>query len=252
MKLFLLMGLVFSQLAMAKVTELSFLEEGKTFKAQLYFPKKEKSPGTLVVIVHEWWGKNWYPEMRAKMLQKEGYANLVVDLYGDNAIVETPDEAGKLAGPFYKDSTLAVNRLNKFLDLIKEDKRIDQSKVFAIGYCFGGTQVLNWARSGANLKGVVSFHGGLGSTIKAKDVKAKALVLNGAADPMVPAAEIAAFKSEMKDVDVNLEFIDYPGALHAFTNPKATEVGKKFKLPVAYDKKADQDSWKRLIAFLKS
>ena len=188
---------------------------------------------------------------RGQMLVDEGYAALVVDLYGNYQMAENPDEAGKLAGPFYKDPQLAISRLNQYLEKIKPNPHIDPNQIFAIGYCFGGTQALNWARSGAKLKGVVSFHGGLGTSVKIKAPLApKVLVLNGAADPMVPKKDVTAFKAEMKAAKAKFKFIDYPGALHAFTNPKATEVGKKYNMPVAYHEAADLDSWKQLTKFL--
>jgi dienelactone hydrolase len=230
---------------------LSFSEEGKKFEAKISLPKvfKEKIP--LVVIVHEWWGRNEYMASRSEMLNKEGYATLAVDLFGDGKVVETPAEAQALATPFYQNAELGIGRLSKYIELAKNDPHVDASKVYVIGYCFGGTQALNLARSGHDIKGVVSFHGGLGSSVKSTGVKAKVLAINGLADPMVPAKERASFEKEMKALKVNFKIVNYKGATHAFTNPKATEIGKKYNIPVAYNKKADQGSWKDLLTFLK-
>jgi dienelactone hydrolase len=229
----------------------SFTEEEKKFEATFQFPKEFKDRIPLVVIVHEWWGRTPYIQERAKMLTSEGYATLAVDLYGNEKMVETPAEAQALATPFYQNPQLGVSRLSKFVEMAKKDPHIDPTKVFVIGYCFGGTQALNLARSGADIKGVVSFHGGLGTTLTSTGIKAKVLAINGLADPMVPAKERAGFEKEMKSLKANYKVINYKGATHAFTNPKATEIGKKFKIPVAYHKKADEGSWKDLLNFLK-
>lgn len=229
----------------------SFEQEGKKFEADIQLPEDLKSKAPLVVIVHEWWGRTPYIMDRARMLNKEGFASVAVDLYGDNKTVGTPSEAQALATPFYKNPEMAIERINKYIELAKKDPHVDPNEVYVIGYCFGGTQALNYARSGANVEGVVSFHGGLTSTITPKDMKAKILVLNGAADPMVPPEDVKAFEKEMKKAKADYKIIHYPGALHAFTNPLATERGKKFNIPIAYDKSADEASWKALIKFLK-
>jgi dienelactone hydrolase len=231
---------------------IKFEEAGAKFEGTLMLPKNFEKKIPLVIVVHEWWGKNDYSHNRAQMLTEQGYAALVVDLYGNGQTATNPTDAQALATPFYKDANLGVSRLKKYLEIASKDPHVDAEKIYAIGYCFGGTQVLNLARSGAAVKGVVSFHGGLGTSIKSIDnMKTNVLVLNGAADPMVPAKDIAAFKKEMKKVKANLRFVDYPGALHAFTNPAATEVGKTYKMPVAYDEKADKASWQELLTFLK-
>lgn len=230
---------------------ISFEQEEKKYEARVQLPKEFKTKVPLVVIVHEWWGRTPYILSRAEMLNKEGYATLVVDLFGDNKTVETPSEAQALAGPFYQKPELGIEKLSKYVEMAKKDPHVDAQKVFVIGYCFGGTQALNYARSGADIKGVVSFHGGLTTTVDSKEIKARVLAINGLADPMVPAKDRAAFEKEMKKLGANYQVINYKGASHAFTNPKATEVGKKFGIPIAYNKKADEGSWKDLLNFLK-
>jgi dienelactone hydrolase len=229
----------------------SFTEGEKKFEAKVQLPKVFTDKLPLVVIVHEWWGRNEYMATRSEMLNKEGFATLAVDLFGDSKVVETPSEAQALATPFYQNAELGVSRLSKYIEIAKKDPHVDANKIFVIGYCFGGTQALNLARSGADIKGVVSFHGGLSSSITSKGIKAKVLAINGLADPMVPAKERTGFEIEMKNLKVNFKVINYKDATHAFTNPKATEIGKKYKIPVAYNKKADQNSWNDLLVFLK-
>ena len=230
---------------------ISFMEADTKFEAKVDLPKDFKEKVPLVVVVHEWWGRNDYVMNRGKMLNEQGYATLVVDLFGNNKTVETPAEAQALATPFYQNAQMGVDRLNKYIAAAKMDPHVDASKVYVIGYCFGGTQALNLARSGAEIKGVASFHGGLAAGIPATMIKADILAINGLADPMVPAKERAAFEKEMKTVKASYKVVNYKGASHAFSNPKATEIGKKYNIPIAYNKKADEGSWKELMLFLK-
>jgi dienelactone hydrolase len=231
--------------------KVTFVEGTTNYEATVSMPKDMKDKVPLVVIVHEWWGRTNYIMERAAMLNAAGYAALPVDLFGNNQTVETPAEAGALAGPFYQNPEMGVARLNKYIELAKMDPHVDASKIYVIGYCFGGTQALNLARSGADLAGVVSFHGGLDSTIKSQRIKTRILAINGLADPMVPAKQRAGFEKEMKALKADYKVVNYKGATHAFTNPKATEVGKKYNIPIAYNKKADEGAWKDLIEFLK-
>jgi dienelactone hydrolase len=246
----------------AQSTPVEMKEGGKTYKGTLFYPDQAKGKLPLVLVVHEWWGKTEYPEMRAKKIADElGYAALAVDLYGEGKTVTTPPEATEISGTFYKDPAKGVKLLQDFAAAAPESAKkagfsIDNDKIAAIGYCFGGTQVLNLARAGGfkgkeKLLGVVSFHGGLESSLKAKGaIKPQILVLTGAADPMVPAKQVDAFKDEMKKDKAQFEVVSYPGAKHAFTNPKATELGTKFNIPIAYNAEADLDSWQKMQAFL--
>jgi dienelactone hydrolase len=231
--------------------KVSFTEKGKNYAAKVGIPKDMKDKVPLIVIVHEWWGRTPYIMHRSEMLNKEGYATLPVDLYGDGKVTETPADAQALATPFYQNPQMGVDLLNKYIDEAKKDPHVDPSKVYVIGYCFGGTQALNLARSGADVKGVASFHGGLESSLKSQGIKAKVLAMNGLADKMVPAAQRKAFEKEMKDLKADYKIVNYKGAMHAFTNPHATELGKKYNIPIAYNKKADEGSWKELMKFLK-
>lgn len=235
----------------------------KTYLGTLFIPDKAKGALPLVVVIPEWWGKTDYPDMRARKIADElGYAALAVDLYGEGKIATTPTEAQALAGPFYQNPEMGVKRLQLFMAAVPEAAKtanasIDPNKIITIGYCFGGSMALNLARSGEmpgndKLLGVVSFHGGLASSLKAPGpITAKLLVLHGGADKLVKPEDVTAFKKEMKDDKADMVFIAYPGALHAFTNPKATEYGKKFNMPIAYNAKADKDSWSKMKEFMK-
>lgn len=188
------------------------------------------------------------------MLAELGYTALAVDMYGEGKVTATPDEAGKLSSEAMKNFEATKARFTAAVDFLKGQPRIDPNRVAAIGYCFGGGVMLNMARQGVDLKGVVSFHGSLTAVkpAQAGSVRAKILVLSGGADKFVTPDQIEAFKQEMKAADADFRFISYPGALHSFTNPEATELGKKFNMPIAYNEKADKESWNEMKGFLKT
>lgn len=213
---------------------------------------KGKRPG--VIVVHEWWGHNEYVRKRADMLAELGYIAFAIDMYGDGQTADHPKDAGKFAGQVRSNMPVAEARFKAALEQLNKHPMTNKGKTAAIGYCFGGGIVLEMARRGANLDGVVSFHGSLNTDNPAQKgkVKSRVLVLNGEADPMVKPEQVDAFKKEMENARVKYEFVNYPGALHAFTNPAATENGKKFNLPIAYDEAADKASWEKMQGFLKT
>ncbi len=211
---------------------------------------KGQRPG--IIVVHEWWGHNDYAKKRARMLAKLGYRALALDMYGNGKNASHPKDAGKFSGAVKANMAVAEKRFMAAYNLLQKQDNVVKDKMAAIGYCFGGGIVLEMARRGVDLDAVVSFHGSLGTKAKAikGKVKAKVLVLNGKADPFVKAESIASFKNEMKAAGVNFKFINYPGAKHAFTNPGADKFGKKFKIPLAYNAKADKKSWAEMQRFL--
>jgi len=213
--------------------------------------QKGKRPG--VLVVHEWWGHNDYARERARMLAGLGYTALALDMYGDGHQAHHPDEAGKFSGEVRKNLILAKQRFDAAQGILKKHPTVDGGNIAAIGYCFGGAIVLEMARQGEDMKGVVSFHGSLNTEqpAKAGKLKARMLVLTGEADPFVPAEQVAAFKKEMDAAKANYKVIAYPGAKHAFTSKGADELGQKFNLPLAYNADADQKSWAAMQAFFK-
>ncbi len=238
--------------AVVQGKEVSYQANGKTLKGYIAYDDaiKGKRPG--VIVVHEWWGQNEYPRKRARMLAELGYTALAVDMYGDGKVVDNPDDAGKLAGAVYKDMATAKARFEAGMDVLRKHETVDASEIAAFGYCFGGGVVLNMARLGGDLKGVASFHGSLGTENPAQPGKIKGRIISfsGDADPMIAADKVAAFKNEMESAGVNYRVVIYPGAKHAFSNPDATETGKKFNMPIAYDAIADKDSWEQAKVFL--
>ncbi len=203
-----------------------------------------------ILVVHEWWGVNDYSKMRARELAKLGYIAMAIDMYGNGKQADNPDSAGKLATPFYYHPDMAKQHFDAALAAIKKYSQADSTKVAAIGYCFGGAMVINMAKLGENLKGVVSFHGNLNVVPANKDLlKAPILVCHGAADSFVPQAEVEQFKKQMDSIGAKYTFKSYDSAVHAFTNPNATALGEKFKLPIKYNAAADSASWKDMKEF---
>ncbi|HUR09725.1 MAG TPA: dienelactone hydrolase family protein [Flavitalea sp.] len=214
------------------------------------YNENSSSPRPGILVVHEWWGLNDYTKNRARQLARMGYVAMAVDMFGNGQTAANPDEAMKLAGAFYQDPSLTKTRLDAALAKLKSYSQTDTSKIAAIGYCYGGFVVLNAAKLGVDLDGVVSFHGGLAGVPARKDLlKAKILVCHGEKDNFVPAAEVQAFKKSMDSISADYTFKTYPGATHAFTNPDATENGKKFNMPIEYNAAADSTSWNDMKDF---
>lgn len=232
--------------------DVTYSANGTTLKGYIAYDDaiQGKRPG--ILVVHEWWGHNEYARKRAHMLAERGYTALAVDMYGDGKQANHPDDAGKFAKEVSQNAALARARFEAALELIKQEKTADAANIAAIGYCFGGSVVLNMARAGVPLKAVASFHGGLGAQQPAERGKVKASMASftGEDDPMIPSTQVAAFREEMEKAGVSYKVVTYSGATHAFTNPAADEYGKKFKLPLAYNAAADKASWEEGLAFL--
>src|SRR3972149_8752700 len=200
---------------------------------------KGKMPG--VLVVHEWWGNNAYSKRRAEQLARLGYVAFALDMYGKGIVAKDAKEAGALAGTYRNDRKLMRERANAGLEVLRKHELTDTKRMAAIGYCFGGTTILELARSGTPLAGFVSFHGGL-DTPDPKDaanIKGKVLVLHGGDDPYVTAEQMAAFQDEMRKAGVDWQVVVYGGAVHSFTNP---ESGNDKSKGLAYDEKADKRS----------
>lgn len=210
---------------------------------------KGKRPG--VIVVHEWWGLNDYARRRANELAQLGYAALAIDMYGGGKHTEHKAEAMEMMHGATVDSSVSQSRALAGLQLLKAQAEVDPQRVAAIGYCFGGKIVLDMARQGLDLAGVVSFHGVLATTAPAQKGKTKAavLVFNGEADQFIPAADVTALKKEMKEAGVDFRYVSYPGAKHAFTSPDADRLGRDNGMDIAYNAAADKDSWQGMQAF---
>ena len=205
-----------------------------------------KRPG--VLVVHQWMGLGSYEKKRADMLAQLGYTVLAVDIYGKGVRPDNPKDAGAMAGKFKENRALLRARIQAGLAELRRQPQTDSARIAAIGYCFGGTTVLELARSGADVAGVVSFHGGLNTPTPAdaRNIKAKVLVLHGADDPFVPPAEVTAFEEEMRQGGVDWQLVAYGGAVHAFTH---WDGGSDNSKGAAYNERADRRSWEAMKQF---
>jgi dienelactone hydrolase len=236
-----------------KEVYVTYSVDNTVFKGYVVYDENLKGRRPAVLVVHEWWGLTDYTKMRARKLAELGYIAMAVDMFGNGKTAANPKEAQEMTAPFYKDPQLSKTRLDAALAKLKEYKQTDTHNIFAIGYCFGGSVVLNSAKLGADLKGVVSFHGGLAGVPANKDLlKAKILVCHGGNDKFVSAKDVDAFKQQLDSIGADYKFVVYENATHAFTNPDATKIGKEFNMPIEYNEKADVDSWNDMQKFFNS
>ena len=245
----ILLILLFSTAAHGKVVtqEVEYKHEGTVLKGYLAYDDaiKEKRPG--VLVVHEWWGLNEYTIGRAQDLAELGYVAFAVDMYGEGLSTKDPKEAARMSGHL-RGKPLLRKRAAEGLKILAENERVIPGRIAAIGFCFGGTTVLELAYGGSDLLGVVSFHGGL-TQPKPEDmsqIKAKILVLHGAEDPHIKPEEVTGFQDTMQKAATDWQMIFYGGAVHSFTNPAA---GSDKSIGVAYDTKAAARSWKHMLTF---
>jgi len=205
-----------------------------------------KRPG--VLVVHEWNGHNPYVRKRAEQLARLGFVGFALDMYGKGVRAKDAKEAAALAAIYKGDRKLMRARAASGLDVLRNHARVDRTRLAAIGYCFGGTAVLELARSGADLVSVVSFHGGLDTPTPgdARNIKGKVLALHGGDDPYVPTKQVEAFQEEMRKGGVDWQFVSYGGAVHSFTNPEAGSDNSK---GAAYNERADRRSWEAMKTF---
>jgi len=228
--------------------DISYSTDSTTMNGYIAYNKnaEEKMPG--ILVVHEWWGHNDYARQRADMLAELGYVALAVDMYGDGQKAGHPEDAQKFAMSVMGNFDAAKARFSKAIETLKANPKVDGEKIAAIGYCFGGSVVLSMANAGYDLDAVVAFHGGLQLPVMPEkgDVKAKVLVCNGAEDPFVAPEHIAAYTAAMDSAQADYQYIAYEGAKHSFTSKIADSVGQQFDLPLAYNEKADKESWQEM------
>jgi dienelactone hydrolase len=227
--------------------EITYEHAGDTLVGYLARPANLTAPRPGILLIHEWWGRNEYAQQRARELAALGYVAFAADVYGDAETTDDPQQASQWAGRFYNDRALFRARLTAGLEQLRQQPDVDSSRLAAIGYCFGGNAVIELALSGADLAGVVSFHGGLSGFGPATDnPPAELLILNGAIDPLVSAEDRQNLQQTLDDANAKWTMVEFSGAKHSFTNPKADAVGMD---AVAYDARADERSWAYMQAF---
>ena len=227
-----------------------YKQGGKTFEGYVVYDDAAKTPQPSVLIAHDWMGLTDKTKDRAEMVAKLGYVAFAVDVYGKGVRPANAEEAGKLATEYKKDRKLLRQRMEAGLKEMRGMKSVDKKRMAVIGYCFGGTAALELARDGADVKDVVTFHGGLDSPTPAdgKKIKGKVLALHGADDPYVPAADVNAFEDELRQAGVDYQLVRYGHAVHSFTDKSAGTDNSK---GAAYNPVADARSWQAMSDFLK-
>ena len=237
--------------AAIKTESITYQEGDTTLNGYLAYDDSLEGPRPGVLVVHEWWGHNNYARERARKLAEAGYTAFAVDMYGDGKRAEHPDQAGEFSSVVMQNMDLGRARFMAALALLREHSTTDPEQVAAIGYCFGGGVVLQMARFGVDVKGVVSFHGSLSTSQPSEPgaIKAKILVCHGAEDAFIPQEQVDQFIAEMQSAQAYLQFISYPGAPHSFTNPEADAYNQKFDIPVGYNAEADAQSWADMLRF---
>jgi dienelactone hydrolase len=243
----LLLGALSSHAAIQSKT-IEYKQGEATLEGVLVWDDAVKGARPGVLVVHQWMGLTDYEKHRAEMLAQLGYVAFCADIYGKGIRPKDTKEAGSEAGKYKSDRALLRLRVNAGLEELKKSELVDGKRLGAVGYCFGGTTVIELARNGADIKGIVSFHGGLDSPTPAdgKNVKCKVLVCHGADDPFVKAADLAAFEDEMRGANVDWTLIKFGGAVHSFTQPMAGNDNSK---GAAYNEKADKRSWAAMKMF---
>lgn len=234
--------------AIVKTKIVEYKHGDATLEGYLAWDDAAANPRPGVLIVHEWNGLGDFVQARAKKLAELGYVAFAIDMYGKGIRPQTPQEAAAQAGIYKNDRKRMRARALAGLEVLRGNPLCDPKRIAAIGYCFGGTTVLEIARSGADIAGVVSFHGGLDTPTPedAKHIRCKVLALHGADDPVVPGKDVEAFVDEMRAAGVDWQLIVYGGAVHGFTNPAA---GSDKSKGVAYNAQADRRSWEAMKGF---
>ena len=227
-----------------KTEEIKYQVEEQEYAAFVAYPKKETAP--LILIAHTWAGRDEFVENKAIELAEEGFVAMAVDMYGGARVGSSTEENQSMMAPLIEDRNKLKSVIISALETGKKLEGVDSSKVAAIGYCFGGLVVLDLARSGTEINGVVSFHGLLmGSEISNKGIQAKVLVLHGERDPMVPLTMIDEFQKEMTEAGADWQLHSYGNAYHAFTNKEANDPN----LGTQYNENADKRSWQSMMNF---
>ncbi|MEP0827879.1 MAG: dienelactone hydrolase family protein [bacterium] len=234
--------------AAVKTETVEYKEGNTVLEGFLAYDDASSNSRPGVLIVHEWMGINDYTKRRAVMLAEMGYVAFAADIFGKGVRPASVQEASEQAAKYKGDRPMLRARALAGLEQLKKHHLVDPKKIAAIGYCFGGTTALELARAGADIAGVVSFHGGLDmpNPNDTKNVKAKILICHGGDDPYVPTEQVADFQNQLRQAKVDWQFIAYGGAVHSFTNPDA---GNDPSKGAAYNADADRRSWEAMKQF---
>jgi len=233
---------------MIRTRPVEYHHNGTLLEGMLAFDDSWQSPMPGVMISHAWAGRGEFECEKARLLAEAGYAGFALDLYGKGVLGKDRDENAKLMQPFLEDRSLLQSRLAVALEAFRSQQSVDAERVAAMGFCFGGLCVLDLARSGADIRGVVSFHGLFNPPVNTagRKIRAKVLALHGNDDPMVPPEQVLALAKELTGADADWQIHVYGNAMHAFTNPEANDPD----FGTVYNEAADRRSWQALMDFL--
>jgi dienelactone hydrolase len=236
-----------SAFAAVKTETVEYKDGSTVLEGYIAYDDANDKPRPGILVIHDWTGLQDYAKRRTTMLAEMGYVAFAADIYGKGVRPTDQKECVVESGKYRNDLPLLRKRVLLALDELKKSKLVQADKLAAIGYCFGGSSVLELARSGADVKGVVSFHGGLKTSMPADPgaIKAKILVCHGADDKFVN-NDVPGFKEEMEKSKADMTFIAYPGAVHSFTKKEAGDDPSKGQ---AYNEKADLESWAEMRKF---
>lgn len=236
-----------------EMERLDYQVDGQRYHGILFLPFKAQQPRPLVMVVPEFWGRNDYSERRAQQMAQLGYAGFAIDLYGDGRSTDDRDQATEWMNEAVADPRELRNRYLAALHAARQHAGVDSSKVAALGYCFGGAVGMSMARMGVEHDALCAYHAGVTglAPIKQTPIKTPMYLFMGGADPMAPMDKVNALVDEMREAGAEVTLQVYEDALHAFTNPIATQRGREFDMPLAYDAKADEDSFEKTRVFLK-
>lgn len=239
-----------SVMAEVKTQSVDYMAEGVTMEGYLAYDDAISGPRPGIMIAHDWMGLSDFTKKKAEQLAKEGYVAFAVDIYGKDIRAQNNEEAEKLSALYKNNRPLFQAHMKSAYDKFLKMKQVNPKKIMVMGYCFGGMAALELARTGVPLVGTATFHGTLSNPTpaNAKNIKGPVLVMHGADDPFVNKKEVEGFKKEMNNTQVKLTFVEYPGAVHAFTNPNAGNDNLK---GAAYNEAADKKSWLDFEKFLK-
>lgn len=230
-------------------TEVVEYRDGDTLcRGYLAFDDAQTDARPGVLLVHDWWGLGELVKTNAERLAALGYVAFAVDMYGEGALTTKMEEASARSSAIKGDPALMQRRFEAGLQALLDNPNVDPARIGAMGYCFGGTVSLEMARAGLDLRGVVSFHGGLKSALPAEQrkIKARVLACHGANDGFVPAEEVAAFEQEMRDAQADWLLVSYGNAVHSFTDPGVDKHGMEM---AKYNEKAANRSWAHMRSF---
>lgn len=233
-----------------KTKTIDYRDDGTALQGMIAWDDAAQGKRPGILVVHEWWGHNEHARHQATRLAEAGYVGFALDLFGKGKVTTHPKEAGAFYEAAMTNHAQTAARFNAALEQLKKDPHVDPTKIAVIGYCMGGTIALDMARAGGDYDAVIAVHAALATKTPAKKgaVKARILVLNGAADPMVPPVQVESFEKEMKEAGAQATVVLYPGVKHAFTNPDAGKAG----LPaLEYNGDADKQAWAAIVKTLK-